>query len=189
MVPRILALDIAGNPRAWISLEDAITYHCKNQIAWEYGDNTFVARGGTQNDGTQSIIATKAIVSVRAASGFSMDKLSRSVPMSNRLLFARDQYLCAYCGNEYISTNLSRDHIVPMSKGGPNTWMNCVTACKGCNCYKDNKLLSECDLELLYVPYIPNFAEKLILGNRNILSDQMEFLKAKLPKHSRILVN
>jgi hypothetical protein len=47
-------------------------------------------------------------------------------------------------------------------------------------------LLHECGLELLYVPYIPDKAEALILQNRNILSDQMQFLSDFLPKHSRV---
>jgi len=42
-------------------------------------------------------------------------------------------------------------------------------------------------LELLYAPYIPDRAEALILSNRRILADQMEFLVAHLPKHSRVL--
>ena len=40
--------------------------------------------------------------------------------------------------------------------------------------------------ELLYVPYVPDKAEGLILQNRNILADQMSFLSDFLPKHSRV---
>jgi hypothetical protein len=42
-------------------------------------------------------------------------------------------------------------------------------------------------MKLLYVPYAPNRAEYLILMNRTILADQMEFLKARVTKDSRIL--
>ena len=34
-------------------------------------------------------------------------------------------------------------------------------------------------MELLYAPYVPNKAEYLILTNRRILADQMEFLKSQ----------
>lgn len=30
----VLALDISGTPRQWISDEDAITYHVKGAVAW-----------------------------------------------------------------------------------------------------------------------------------------------------------
>jgi hypothetical protein len=41
-------------------------------------------------------------------------------------------------------------------------------------------------MELAYVPYAPNHAEALILEGRNILACQMSYLKAFLPKHSRV---
>ncbi|MGH8078996.1 MAG: HNH endonuclease, partial [Lysobacter sp.] len=39
---------------------------------------------------------------------------------------------------------------------------------------------------LLAVPYRPSWVEHLILSNRNILADQMTFLKNQLPKNARI---
>ncbi len=65
--------------------------------------------------------------------------------------------------------------------------MNVVTACVLCNNKKDSKTLKEAKMELLYVPYEPNHFESMILQNRNILADQMEYLLSGVPKHSRIL--
>jgi len=42
-------------------------------------------------------------------------------------------------------------------------------------------------MELLYIPYVPNHFENLILQNRNILGCQMEYLLSGVPKHSRII--
>jgi hypothetical protein len=42
-------------------------------------------------------------------------------------------------------------------------------------------------MPLLAVPFVPNWAEYLVLTNRRILADQMEFLKAQLGKNSRLL--
>jgi 5-methylcytosine-specific restriction endonuclease McrA len=67
--------------------------------------------------------------------------------------------------------------------------MNVVTACKPCNGDKDSKTLKESGMELLYVPYVPNHFENMILQNRNILADQMEYLMSGIPKHSRIRTN
>lgn len=184
---QILALDMSGTPRAWVSFNDAITYHAKGNVAWQYGDHEFVARGGYQNDGTQSIIKTAPIIAVRAENGFAIEKIRRDVVLSNRTLFGRDRYMCAYCGRTLAPRQLSREHIVPTSRGGKDTWMNVVTSCFDCNCDKDNRLLSECGMHLLYVPYVPSHAERLILEGRNVLGCQMEFLKARLSKNSRLL--
>jgi 5-methylcytosine-specific restriction endonuclease McrA len=64
--------------------------------------------------------------------------------------------------------------------------MNVVTACSKCNQKKDDKTLLEAGLQLLYVPYVPTRAEYLILENRNILADQMDFLLSFVPDNSRI---
>jgi len=42
-------------------------------------------------------------------------------------------------------------------------------------------------MHLLYTPYVPNLYEHLLLQNRNILADQMEYLKTGIPRHSRVL--
>ena len=39
-------------------------------------------------------------------------------------------------------------------------------------------------MPLLAVPYRPSWVEHLIMSNRNILADQMAFLKSHLPKRA-----
>ena len=41
---------------------------------------------------------------------------------------------------------------------------------------------------MLYVPYTPSLYEALILRNRRILNDQMDFLISLLPSDSRLVV-
>ena len=184
----VLALDISGVPRQWISFDDAITYHAKNSIAWALGEVVAKYRGGIQKDGEMSYLETTSIIAVKGH-GFNPHKHAH-VALSNRTLFGRDRYVCAYCGGHFPNyNNLSRDHILPKSRGGENSWMNVVTACKDCNAQKGHKLLKECGLELLYVPYVPNHYENMILQNRTILADQMDYLLAGVPKHSRILLS
>jgi hypothetical protein len=182
----VLALDVGGIPRQWLSLEQAILYQAKKQVAWSLGETIATFRGGIQNDGTISLIETPSIIAVRGGDGFNPAKFGKVV-LSNRTLFGRDRHVCAYCGNTFTSTHLSRDHIVPVSRGGENKWMNVVTACKGCNSRKSNKTLKEARLELLYIPYEPNYYEAMVLQNRNILVDQMDYLKSGIPKHSRVV--
>ena len=46
--------------------------------------------------------------------------------------------------------------------------------------------LAAAGMPLLYVPYVPNRHEAFILANRRILADQMAFLLAGVPRHSRL---
>lgn len=48
--------------------------------------------------------------------------------------------LCVYCG---INTATTRDHIIPLSRGGSNTIDNINPSCLICNDSKGTKLLSE----------------------------------------------
>lgn len=181
----VLALDVGGIPRQWLNLEQAILYHAKGQVAWSLGDTIAKFRGGLQNDGTESYLETPSIIAIRGGEGFNPAKLG-NVVLSNKTLFGRDRHVCAYCGGHFTSNNLSRDHITPVSRGGQNVWMNVVTACKKCNSHKSDKTLKEAGLELIYMPYAPNHYEHIILQNRNILADQMDYLKTGIPKYSRV---
>lgn len=178
----VLSLDQAGSPFKWLTWEDAVVAHCKENIAWSTGDETVYRGGKSRLTGETSTVAVPSIIAIK-----NTHKVVRKAPpLTNRDLFGRDKYLCVYCGNQFPAALLTRDHIIPVSRGGKNIWMNVVSACKKCNCHKDNKLLSECGYELLYLPYVPSRVEHLILANRRILGDQMAFLLKCLPDNSRL---
>lgn len=181
--PQILTLDVTGHPHSWMHWQDAVTLKVKGRIAWEQGDGDFLIRGGiSRSTGLESQVHINSIVALK-------EKFKRrdNVVLTNGNLFQRDLHICGYCGRHFREDKLTRDHIVPRSRGGKDTWTNVITACKACNNFKDNKTPEEADMPLLFVPYVPNYAEALILRGRHILADQMEFLKAHLPAHSRLL--
>ena len=181
----ILILDQQGNPLHWGTYEDAIVYHAKDLVAWQLGDPDFVRfRGGLNRiSGLQSKIETAPIIAIRGEShAYKRNKIPL---LTNKELFARDNYTCAYCGHSFPSYKLSRDHIIPVSRGGKDTWMNVVTACKYDNNKKDSLFLEEAGMQLLYAPYIPNRAEALILKTRKILPVQAEYLGNFIPPNSR----
>jgi len=181
----VLQLDMSGRPQAWISAKEAAVIYASDGIAWTLGDAFFVLRGGTQRrTGLQSRIEVHPIIAVRGAIP---SRAWRHTPaMSNQKLFARDRHVCAYCGGRFHSEDLTREHIVPTSRGGLDTWMNCITACRACNGHKGNRMPEEARMSLLYLPYVPNLYEDMILRGRRILSDQMEFLLASVPRSSRL---
>lgn len=185
---RILTLDQQGTPHRWVSHQDAVVYHAKNLVAWQLGEGEgdVLFRGGENRiTGLQSRITTAPIIAVKGESA-AAKRMNKPPALTNRELFRRDHYMCAYCGKIFKELRLTRDHVQPRSRGGLDKWTNCVTACDDCNHRKDDKLLSECGMELLYVPYAPNRAEALILENRNILFSQMQYLLSFIPEHSRV---
>lgn len=184
--PLILQLDIAGNPCRWMTYEDAAYYKAKDLIAWTAGGSDFTIYGGNNRlTGEQSSMDLNTIIAVRGEIG---DKgLFRIPTLTNRAMFRRDQHICAYCGGSFGPDHLTRDHVQPSSRGGKDVWTNVVSSCGGCNKYKDNRTPEEAGMKLLYVPYAPNRAEYLILMNRTILADQMEFLISRVTKESRLL--
>ena len=70
---------------------------------------------------------------------------------TKRGVLKRDRHVCAYCGG-YANTV---DHLVPQSRGGPNSWLNTVAACSPCNLDKANRTPKEAGLELRYKPHVP----------------------------------
>jgi len=78
------------------------------------------------------------------------------VPFSKRNLIIRDNYRCVYCNRK---TNLTIDHMIPISQGGKTSWENCVTACIDCNNKKRNRTPSEAKMYPNKLPYAPTISE------------------------------
>tara|TARA_B100000678_G_scaffold148137_1_gene123636 strand:- start:3685 stop:4257 length:573 start_codon:yes stop_codon:yes gene_type:complete len=179
MTPPILRLDIAGSPIRWIPWQLAVSLYSREMIAWTAGDSIFTFRGGiSRSTGLRSIVEINSIIAVKRSSPSKYNGRS-TPPLTNRELFLRDANLCMYCGNKNHIISLTRDHVVPLSKGGKDLWSNVVTACRNCNIRKGNRTPENAHMPLLAIPYIPNWAEYLALSNRKILADQMDFLKTQ----------
>jgi hypothetical protein len=186
MSPHILALDIAGAPHRWISVRAAAHYYATDMIAWAAGTNEFLLRGGTQRaTGVQSLICASSIIAIKGKD-FMVRHFDLVPTLTKEMLLARDRYTCAYCAQRFRFDQLDMEHIVPSSKGGKDSWMNLVTACKGCNNRKADRTPEAAGMKLHYIPYVPNRYEAFILSNRKILADQMQFLLLGVPKSSRV---
>ncbi len=49
---------------------------------------------------------------------------------------------CWYCGRDLNVDHSTLDHLIPRSKGGPNSIENYVVACHTCNRRKRNRMLT-----------------------------------------------
>ena len=75
------------------------------------------------------------------------------VKLCRREIFLRDGFTCQYCGVR--TRDLTIDHVIPRSRGGPHTWENLVSACRSCNHHKGGRLPSEANLTLKRAPVEP----------------------------------
>ncbi|HCD25914.1 MAG TPA: HNH endonuclease [Gammaproteobacteria bacterium] len=184
-VPRILRLNIAGQPVEWVSWQDAVCLYSRDLVSWTIGDPLLTLRGGhSRVDSCTSVVEIHSII---ACQGRVVSRSSHIPPLTNQALFGRDGNLCLYCGKHFSDQELSRDHVLPVSKGGQDTWDNVVACCRRCNHFKGDRLLESTSLELLALPYVPNFAEYLALINSGrILGDQMAFLRKSFGSQSRL---
>jgi len=186
MSPQILALDVAGAPHRWLNVRQAAHYYATDMVAWAAGQHEFVLHGGTQRaTGIQSLITASSIIAIKGRD-FMVRNFEQVPTLTKEMLLARDRHICAYCAQRFKHDQLDLEHIVPKSKGGEDSWMNLVAACKACNNRKADRTPEAAGMKLHYVPYVPNRAEAFILSNRKILADQMEFLLLSVPKSSRM---
>ena len=86
------------------------------------------------------------------------------ISWSRKAVLRRDQYTCAYCGVQVggkrrgqvlAKQDFTVDHILPVSRGGKNSWGNTVCACPSCNQRKADRLPNEANMQLLWEPKTP----------------------------------
>lgn len=185
--PMILRLDVTGKAVAWMHWQEAIYLYTREKVVWTMGDSDFRFFGGTSRlTGQRSFISINSIVAIKGTVKHNSQR-ALVPPLSNRELFHRDGHMCMYCGEQFTSKLLTRDHVVPIHQGGKDKWSNLVAACRYCNSRKGGRTPEEAHMPLLAIPYVPNWAEYLALTNRKILMDQMEFLRSQFGKNSRLL--
>lgn len=186
MTPLILRLNTAGQPIEWLEWQEAVCLYARELVVWSLGDVVRKVVGGwSRATGQRSLMELPSII---ACGGEQLGRPRARYPLSNPTLFARDHFTCMYCAAHLPASQLTRDHIVPVSRGGSNRWENVVAACRRCNQYKASHLLEEISMQLVALPYRPNNAEYLaLLNSRRILGDQMEFLRGQFSRNGHRL--
>ena len=176
---RVLKLDINGSPSAWVSFEEAAKCIVKDKVSWYLGDSTRL-HGGVNMEGDQSFLDVPYIIAVKGDTASDTGKY-RTLALSNRRLFIRDDYTCQYCAKRFAhNTNMiNKDHVTPTSLGGPDVWTNVVTSCKRCNTFKDNRTPEQAGMKLIAVPFAPNRYEGFILKEKNPVKEQIDYLASK----------
>jgi 5-methylcytosine-specific restriction endonuclease McrA len=95
--------------------------------------------------------------------------------ITRRAVFARDDWTCQYCG---ARSNLTVDHVIPRSKGGPSSWDNIVASCAPCNRRKGDALPRQAGMRLLKQPRTPNPSIFIQVASPTIPSAWLQYLAA-----------
>jgi hypothetical protein len=96
-------------------------------------------------------------------------KKRSSNSFSKRKVFERDGNTCGYCGCELSGKNKTIDHVIPLSRKGPNNYKNVTACCFSCNSKKGDRTPEEMGWILKHDLYPPE---------SNILY--------RIPKHKRL---
>jgi len=68
---------------------------------------------------------------VRLVNSFKRERIR--VKFSRINIYTRDGFRCQYCGHQFMSEDLTFDHVIPRSRGGRTVWENIVSCCVLCN--------------------------------------------------------
>lgn len=182
----VLRTDIAGMPLEWIDYRAAAALYHGGQIAYCCGSPIYYVRGGyNARTGARSVIEVSSIVATYGdTNAVERSRDQYTPPLNNRTLFRRDANLCLYCGTRFGASELTRDHVTPISRGGRDVWTNVVTACRRCNNFKGGRTPEQAAMQLVAVPFTPTYAEYIYLKGRRVLADQMEYLLTHFPRTS-----
>jgi len=93
--------------------------------------------------------------------------------ITRRAVFARDGWRCQYCGSR---SNLTVDHVIPRSKGGPSTWENIVASCAPCNRRKGDRLPHQVNMHPRVKPRTPGAHIFIQLASPTIPSTWRQYL-------------
>ena len=182
---QILRTDVAGMPLEWVDYRCAARLYHTEQVAYECGRPLFRLRGGiSARTGNRTVVEVSSIIATHGHGAAYPTRDAYTPPLNNHTLFRRDADLCLYCGEHFQVTELSRDHVTPLSRGGRDAWTNVVTACRRCNNHKAGRTPEQAGMQLLAVPFQPTYAEYIYLKGRRVLADQMEYLLAHFPRKS-----
>lgn len=102
------------------------------------------------------------------------------VRLTRRNLLLRDGHSCQYCGSRPPLRDLNVDHVLPRSRGGPDSWENLVISCRRCNLVKGQRTPSEAGMQLRAKPRRPRWSKTkhILLSAAQPYAEWAPFLQA-----------
>jgi 5-methylcytosine-specific restriction endonuclease McrA len=144
-------------------LEDAIKLYFRGKIEIVKADESREIHAGISREGVTFKMPAPLVIRLLNFVGYKIKK--NAIQFSEDAVYARDGNICQYWHYDengkafkYKCTTDERtlDHVVPKSKGGLNTFTNCVCACRHHNVtVKKNHMPEEVGLKLIRKPEVP----------------------------------
>ncbi|MHB8492553.1 MAG: HNH endonuclease [Solirubrobacteraceae bacterium] len=141
---RVLVLNATYEPINVCSIRRAIVLLLK--------DKAEMIERGTSSVHAESYAVARPVV-IRLVAYVRVPHHAHRRKITRRAVFARDGWACQYCGSR---SNLTVDHVIPRSKGGPSSWENIVASCGPCNRRKGDRLLAQAGMKLRCPPRTPH---------------------------------
>lgn len=94
-----------------------------------------------------------------------------------RGIWERDDGVCQYTGRKLKPGEGNIDHVIPRSRGGDSSWVNCVLSHREVNEKKADRLPQEAGLRLLRHPSVPRaLPASALIRNHHGIRDWQRFL-------------
>lgn len=161
---RTLVLNAGYEPLAVVSFRRAIVLVMAGKATVLAADEMPVLAGALTLDRPAVILLTRYV----------KVPFGRSVPVSRRGVLRRDSSRCAYCRRSASTV----DHILPRSRGGPDTWENLVACCVRCNNTKGDRTPEEMGWPLYVVPRVPRGQTWVLKGREQRHPQWEDYLPA-----------
>jgi 5-methylcytosine-specific restriction endonuclease McrA len=144
-----LVLNADGIPVSYLPLsavqwKEAITYLWLDKVTVLDWYDDWVVRSSSWETRVPAVIMLK-----------DMMRRKRLPRFSKTNIYLRDLYTCQYCNISFPRSQLTLDHVRPLSLGGKTTWKNIVAACGSCNSTKGNSMKMKPRIQ----PYQPDYYE------------------------------
>ena len=141
---KVLLLNYSYEPLMVINIKKAIVMYLLEKIEYVEKSNFFINSLYLQLP-IPHVVKLKEYIFVKR----------KKIALTRQNILKRDGNICQYCGS--ISKDMTIDHIIPKDKGGNDSWLNLVAACRKCNFNKGNNYLRDTNLKLIKSPSKPNY--------------------------------
>ncbi|HET9026773.1 MAG TPA: HNH endonuclease [Trueperaceae bacterium] len=165
---RVLILNASYEPLHVCSVKRAVAL-LMHEVAERVEDSGMVLRSPS------SLFPVPSVIKLRR---FVRGPFRQRVAFNRKNVFRRDDHTCQYCAKHTF--DLTLDHVMPRSRGGPTTWDNVVACCKPCNAKKRDRTPDEAHLHLLRKPFAPRFMFSSAYG---VMPDIDPIWERYLPAH------
>ena len=162
-MPQVLLLNASYEPLGIINQRRALTLMLKDRVVAATHE-TFELHTVADNMQIPVVVRLRRYINVPR----------RGARWSRKAVLQRDNFTCAYCGVQpgaqqrgqiLAKDSFTVDHILPVSRGGKNTWGNTVCACPLCNQRKGNRMPHEAQMKLGWEPKTPRVSYLVAWGN------------------------